>query len=849
MAVEEPTVTARTLIASAALAAVTLPALAANPHDGYAFWLPNGVLKVGDPASEKTFAFTRGANEDTFTVPLRRTRFDTPRGELVVVPVGARAISIFAMPRASEESRSIDVKLPLRDGAAKPTAYRFYWTDDSAAWPGLFRPDGAPEYTAGVRAFFGNDLVTARKRFQAAAKTAATPAQARLARRFLRWISAEERFPRIAKTDAKSYYNLGLYAMVNGFWELAEKSFKASTAANPKNPDAWYMLGDAASYVHSDLDKDFAQVYPYYKKAADLYPRNNSNTYRNALCLFRKLRVKENGQETVLTLTDEQIAETKLKWEWCTAVMESASRGALRFENRWMEFDREFDNTAELGHDPAPFEGLWEPGSVDTFMKFTGWGASDAIGHDCGPSRSASVNIGMREWDVLYHEWNHTLDWLMIGSGAGIGVPETHSSDWCGFQPISSMGMGHHSCNRYYMTPGMYRAIRGSDPPTTEWISEWLVSDPVALPGDEPLPATEAKQNQARAATLKVTSPLSVRNVPEVGARWALATAQNGWVDLKVVEPRAVPAAYTFAHVYVWSPADMKVRCWYGADDNARIWVNNRLAYDGVYWSVTKWEEASEKDQIAVPIRLLRGWNSVLLQVTNVPRAKPSDNPPHPFYYGRPDAWGFSVRFCDYQNRPIEGMRWQAQRPPMFDAARLTPPAPLAAQNRPVAPTFSWWKVRDDYTMDLPRLTVEDLRAVTGFDSLAVTNEVLIRPGNGIRTALPVLMQADPGVVALDNQVNWFFSPKETMGALRYKRASGETRDLVFLRPEMYEAFFRIARMTPEARKRGIRWHADQVIGYLTVPRGDSPNGRILLVVDTYLGDSPPVDEEDLLGM
>ena len=43
-------------------------------------------------------------------------------------------------------------------------------------------------------------------------------------------------------------------------------------------------------------------------------------------------------------------------------------------------------------------------------------------------------------------------------------------------------------------------------------------------------------------------------------------------------------------------------------------------------------------------IPLKKGWNSVLMQVSNVLRIRPSDNPPHPFYYGRPDAWGFSLR-------------------------------------------------------------------------------------------------------------------------------------------------------------------------------------------------------------
>lgn len=507
------------LLAAGAIGLPAAPAARAqekNPHDGYAFWLPNGTLTVGDAASEKTFAFKRGktapneqgkvATTDTLTVSLRKTRFGTPdRGNLVVVvegakpvgihpddPIGDVAASAIAARQPSPTDRpgvyvygiprrpkGEDVTLTVFsgvDGGAAPTRYRFYFTDDAAVWLGA-TPRGAYELPAacaeGTAAFFRGDYGLARDLFGQAGKQAKTPEQARHARRFIRWCDAEQHFPEIARNNAKGFYDLGLYAMVNGFWELAEQSFKAATVASPKDADAWYMLGDAASYVHSDLDGLFETVLPYYKKAADLYPRDNSNIYRNHLGLFHNLRVGDGkGGTVVMHLTPEQIADTKRKWEFCTAVVEAASRGSLRFDNQWVEYDKEFDNSAPMEHDPAPFEGLWEPGTVDTFMKFTGWGASDAVGADCGANRSADVNIGMREWDVLLHEWNHTLDWLMVTSGLGIGVPTTHSSDWCGFQPISSMGMGHHSCNRYYMTPGMYRFIKGSDKPTTPWVSE-----------------------------------------------------------------------------------------------------------------------------------------------------------------------------------------------------------------------------------------------------------------------------------------------------------------------------------------------------------------------------------------
>lgn len=858
-------------LAVAAGLAILAPGLAraeTNPHDGYAFWLPNGKLTVGDKASEKRFNYKREGQTVTFEVPLRKTRFDTPSGNLVIVPVGAKSVlvtaggspavpiayDVFLVPRNAADTKPVSIQVTSPAGSPAPKAYRLYFTDDIRLRPAVAAGNATSAndraFVSGLSEIFHGTPLKTRGLF-VKASGGGSPQAMRDARRFVRWCDAEQRFPKIAKADAKAYYNLGLYCMVNGFWELAEKSFKASTNANPKNPDAWYMLGDAASYVHSDLDMDFAQVYPYYQKAADLYPRKNSNTYRNHLALFRKLRVSDGkGGTTVITMSDAQIAATKLKWKWCTALFEAASRGSIRMVNNWAEYDKEFDNSAPLEHDPAPYEGLFETGTIETFMKFAGWGASDAIGPDCGANRGADVNIGQREWDVLYHEWNHTLDWLMGFSGQGIGVPETHSSDWCGFEPISSMGMGHHSCNRYYMTPGMYRTIHGSDKPSTPWIDEWLISNPNDLP-EVPLPISEKDQNRLRDFVSAVKSPLSTANLPSVGVKWASTNAVNGYVDLYNIE-NGRKSAYSFAHVYVWSPKDQKVRCWYGADDNAKIWVNNQLQYPGQYWSVCKWEETQEKDQICCAIGLKRGWNSVLMQVTNVPRYTSNPPPPHPFYYGNPDSWGFSMRLCGFQNEPLDGVRWQATRPSQFAASRLAHIPGIAEQKVPAPVYYSWAKVKDDYTWLLPHLTVADLRAITGYSKLNVTDEMLFDPGQPVSLKPARLFhtgKADPNEVALNNEVNWFFSPKEMIGALRYKRGSGPARDLVFLRPEMYESFAALAKVDPEAARRGIKSHADRVIGYFTVPRGDSMNGRVVLVLDTWLGANPPVDEEDLLGM
>lgn len=865
----------------AGLAFLAGPLAAENPHDGYAFWLPNGELRYGVGGTESDFKRTcdletaplsttkkwpNGASEnrmvrqisgtESFTVALRRTRFETPRGNLVVVSIhpyapypaalavdgqpvpagawgparsaktGAWAARLYVIPReltAGKREVTVQVK---PTGLYHSAGYRFYFTDDADLFPSFDKGDLTDSYGQGVSAFFDRDFGRAEKAFKAAEKTADTPLSARQCRRFLRWINAERKSQGISKADAKAWYNLGLYSMVNGFWELAEKSFRHSTEADPSNPDAWYMRGDASSYAWSELEDNFAKVYPFYQKAADLYPSANSNTYRNHIGLFRNLRISENGKETVLKMTDEQIADVKQKWMWNAAVMASASRGALRLENRFVEYEKEFDSRDSW--DPRPFAGLFEPGTVDAFLKYTGWGASDACGADVGPDRSAYINIGIREWDVHLHEWNHTLDWLMINSCVGIGVPTTHSSDWCGFQPISTMGMGHHSCNRYYMTPGMYRAVRGSDPPTTSWIDEWNITEPIPFK-DAPSPMTDADFSRLQKETAKARFPMTV------GRR--TVSADDGYVDLqKTFGDRFPKSGYTFAWTYVYSPRDQKIRCWFGADDNARIWVNGEEKVTGVYWSCTGFEEAREKDQIATQIFLRKGWNELRIQVTNLERVVPK-NLGVPFWYGRPDQFGFSIRLSDFNNGPVGGFTWSAAPPRGW-----VPAEPPARVVNGIAKTFTWETVKDDYTQDLPHLTQSDLQAITGYQALSVDDTMLFSTSETPATP-------DPKSVQLDNQLNWFFSPKEMIATIRYQRADGARRDLVFLRPEMYEAFFALAKVGRDAQTQGITRHADQVIGFFTVPREDSPNGRIVLVVDTVLGSKLPVDEEDLLSL
>ncbi len=837
------------LVIVTALAVAAAFAVAENPHDGYVFWLPAGELKVGDAQSEKEFKYVRTDQGATFVVRPRRTRFDVPRGQLVIVdPASTKPASASAGGATLSWARvnplpmlpaTGDASLTVTLEAAMPKGRRllvFYTDDGDKLGDNLMKPATAVgrRYMAAQSLFWGGKTAQARKGFVSLVSQAPNADAARLCRRMVRWCDAEAAFGK-AKTGP-AFYNLGLYAMVNGYWQLAERSFGKATALMPKNPDAWYMLADAKSYAHSDLDTKMAAIAPYYRKAADLYPHKGANTFRTYFGFFKNLRISDGkGGTTVLHMTDEQMAHARQAWSWVSAIMESASRGRLRMVNTFKVYDQEFDSTNDWN--AKPFEGLFKAGTVDTFAKMTGWGASDCCGMDCGPDRSAFINLGIREWDVMLHEWNHSLDWAMISGGLGIGVPETHSSDWCGLQPISSMGMGHHSCNRSYMTPGMYQYVRGSDPITTPYVDAWKISSkPTQL-----LPALTEEQikdskvmdpfiNKARALTAAVAAP-------KVDTLKTPAKIENGRVDLLASWPNAPKNAYAFAKTYIYSPKTQKVRVWMGMDDNLKLWLNGQPAYIGNYWACALFTEKKERDMVAGALMLQKGWNSLVAQVANVQRAPD-------WLGGKPaDCWGFSIRLCDSHNGKVPGLKWQADAPAGFRT-------PVAFPFNPKSPkTYRWSKVADDYTMLLPNLSVEQLRAITGYRTLKVTNEMLFDLSGeklDAKVAQRVLPKADPKVVALDNQINWFFSPKENAAFIRYKRGN-QWRDLVFLRPEAYESYLKLMRVTPQAKKLGIKRHADQVIGYVLAKRSDSSNGRVALVVDTYLGDKLPTDEEDLL--
>ncbi len=777
---------------------------AATPHDPYIYWLPSG-----------------SADGASFTVKLRQTRMGVPDADLVLVrgttapvtvTVGGKDMpapwtSRFYVIPSTELAGKNELAVSL-DAPVGPC--RFYLTNDLRVIPADYRP----AYDAAVGLELADDWKRARASFAALAAKDPSGALGRFSRQHARRAAYKLKSAQ-SGLSAKSHYWLGMYCMENSFWEDAVHEFEQATKLAPTDADSWYMLADSRAYRDGDLGDQVEPLVPIYRKSAELRDVKDPNVWTNYVGIFRRMWVNaDDGKggkiRKLMVMPDATVERIKKEWAWRSDIFWAASRGSLKQNDIVRVFDEEYDNT-----DPHAFDKLWKPGEVDTFMKFFEGGPAEALGHDCGPNRTAVVDIGTWcGWEVYLHEWNHTLDWSILTSENGKGVPVTHSSDWCGFQPIPSMGRGHASCNHYYMTPGMLRAVKGAEVDRPGYNENWLIYGPYECEPNKGLDTVFAPETDTQ-------------------IRPAMRASSDGspWFDLKnALKPKS-ESVVAYASAYVYSPTRQKARMWLGMNDGIKVWVNGRVAYGGIYKAIVLWDEANEPDQVVPTVMLEKGWNSVLVKVENLPKT-----PEQLEAVNRTEnGWGFSVRMCGLHNEALAGVKWSAEKPAGWKLPHVTP-------NAADGKLYRWSDVKDDYTTLLPCLTEKDLAAHTGLSGLSITKDSLIT-APGAPKLQPWVSSYDQDDHQLNNLLNWRF---ESAAVLRYTKG-GKSHDLVLLRPEAYDTYIRLMRVP---KGRGIKSHADRVLGY-TLIRGldDCPNGRVMLVLDTYLGDKLPADEKELLDI
>ncbi len=169
--------------------------------------------------------------------------------------------------------------------------------------------------------------------------------------------------------------------------------------------------------------------------------------------------------------------------------------------------------------------------------------------------------------------------------------------------------------------------------PVPRWATEWNIAGPFANP--------QRLGTEYSAAVDSVYGPeadpdLAATYTGQDGQAVSWKTTQSGPDGYFRLNPHFTPSDWVaaYAQAFLYSPDERQAVLLFGADDAHVLWVNGeRLAErQGRHISVA--------DEIEVPVRLLAGWNRVLLKVADLD-----------------GGWAFQMRAAD----PTGQLRWAAR--------------------------------------------------------------------------------------------------------------------------------------------------------------------------------------------
>ena len=685
--------------------------------------------------------------------------------------------------------------------------------------------------------------------FERVSQGSSNSALAQLARRMMRLCAYKKvamAQPKVELSEEcfRTHYLLGLYCSANGFWEEALEEFMKAVTADPTHAEATFRLAEAMDYNRLPIEK-WAQLM---ERAGDLWERENYNNIDIFIPIQTEIYEGRTGK-----FSKGSMDALYRDWKYVEQQVWGASRGMYKLNSRFKVYGADDVKWIWEGWSIHPPEEEWgEWGTYDQSVVTAQYGDSGACGPDVGFRGVGYAQIGpTRGWEVLMHEWNHEFDWTGITGETMPGYPPTHDSDGCGKQPIVNMGCGHRSSMFYYLTPGMYRRQETSDPILHgNHIKTWAIGGltaflvPEGLEGEKlgkyfvdegiytqgqidgwkgtwqkqwdenqkkekPGPMETWEERLMRTFKgYRILNVCSVGNEDEIvakpgAARFKPYKSTDDFIDLLKVLPDAPEKAIAYAETYVWSPKDQEVRIWLGMNDGMKVWLNGENVHKGGYYSIVNWDDKSLLDTVGNALSLKKGWNHLVVKVDRLG-----------------GGWGFSASLVNFDNTPVEGLKYQAKKPR----------GPIARYERPkVGKKYSWDKVGDDYTKLVPTLSADDLKKFTGLSKFKIAEREFFFDVEAVENS-SVIEKPDKNDRKLNNYLNWNW---EGLAAVRYRKG-GETRDLIFIRPEYYEEYLRL--LPGDA--------AGNVIG--TTHYGPNPR-RYVLVVDGKIEGDYPVDEQDLL--
>ncbi|MBN2560054.1 MAG: hypothetical protein JXQ75_03895 [Phycisphaerae bacterium] len=646
----------------------------------------------------------------------------------------------------------------------------------------------------------------------------------RFARRGLRMLAYDLRERKLSG-NLMEHYRWGLYLQQCGLLSAAFTEFEECRILFPPHGDSQFRAGETLDLMggpmHTLLD--------YMDRTGEASTITSPTVWYTLVVILQS----RDGK----TLSAAEVATIKDCWQVVTEQVWAASDGAVPFNVSFLDVEDEQQQPYRMYEDEyyAPTDDIvqvrgWFDSVVSVVPRLPGEAGKPGrtFGGDVGPNGAVlSCLFHDARWDDYLKAWYDQMTWAANVSGIVRVVPFAEQAISCGQQPARDDGYAYRAALRYHCTRAMLHRLKVTDIPVPDsYLQVWRVEGP--YPVDEAPPADGVPGRHA-------LDPIPAGPAPQV----VNVVSEESFIDLTSLFP---DAGWTRAQAtsWVYSPTDQEVRMWLGQNDGMAVWMNGQCLFDGRYYSAGKYEDKNLPDTLACHASLRQGWNELRVVVESWP-------PP------RDRGWGFSVRLCTWDNKPVPGLACVNRQPDKDLAPRYASPD--------IGPYYSWEAVRPNWQDALPELGAADLQSITAVQGLHVVGDAekpggymaITAPGRPASPTYRSLTKAwQPGIdrdIVLNNVLDW---AREACAAFRYAK-DGKDHDLLVLKPEAIGAYLTLLdEPTSAAELFGGRAAAERVLGYVTIPAG--PSTLALLVVDTLLSDKDdteraawPVDEEDLL--
>ena len=607
---------------------------------------------------------------------------------------------------------------------------------------------------------------------------------ARLARRGVRMLSYDER-PHKLSGNFREHYRWGLFLSQAGVFSPAFKEFNECRIIYPQHADAQYRCGEMLDHIEGDLFK----VQDYMDRAAAAAWERNPAGWSILLVI-----VKGEGEEK---LSASRLIDLKAAWIIAKDMIRGATDAKVNPHAAVYELDS--GTSFPLVEYPGGLTGpapdiVAQRGWFDGVFYLRPRRPGDSgppvrtIGGDAGPNGAAlSTLYTDATWQEFILAWYEQFTWAARNGGLTDGIPMPGEVADCGQGPVPDVGYAIRAALKYHWPPEVLPWVKMVPRPgAREFVRLWEIEG-----------ASGGPERQA-------------------------IESRGDWVDFG----KGASAGMT-ARCWVYSPEDQHVGVWLGGA--ARVGVNRRIVHRST--GNARADQMTSPAAFVAPLN--EGWNEIEVEPAG------ATNPD-----GR---WGFSLRICGVDDRPVTGLAYVNVKPE--DDLAPAYQAPEAGKH------YAWRDVHRDWGASLPVLSVDDLRGITGVGGLTLSGEagekghvyvggVQSAAGARVRDMQNAWRPGEDSDVELNNVLDW---DREDCLAVRYTR-DGSQRDLLFVRPEGLMAYMTLLNEPASAGQVfGGLPPEKRLLGSVLVPTKKS--SRRLFVIDGLLGADGnwPVDEEDLL--